>query len=139
MSDNSNNIHFSGVRFICSPYLAIKSPLASLGPIMARCGPHSQLSRPHLGGTSQCRAYGYVPPTRVDFSPLKIQNRPQIFEVFLQNRPYFLNFYSRIGSFFDNLVSNALAQMSKIPVAFFFCFLQPDVFIFVLQSVSSFL
>ena len=25
MSDNSNNGHFSGVRFICSPYLAIKS------------------------------------------------------------------------------------------------------------------
>ena len=30
MSDNSNNVHFSGVRFICSPYLAIKSALASL-------------------------------------------------------------------------------------------------------------
>ena len=28
MSDNSNNVHFSGVRFICSPYLAIKSALA---------------------------------------------------------------------------------------------------------------
>ena len=39
MSDNSNNVHFSGVRFICSPYLVIKSALASLGPIMARCGP----------------------------------------------------------------------------------------------------
>ena len=38
MSDNSNNVHFSGVRFICSPNLAIKSALASLGPIMARCG-----------------------------------------------------------------------------------------------------
>ena len=25
MSDNSNNVHFSGVRLICSPYLAIKS------------------------------------------------------------------------------------------------------------------
>ena len=25
MSDNSNNVHFSGIRFICSPYLAIKS------------------------------------------------------------------------------------------------------------------
>ena len=91
------------------------------------------------GGTSLCRVYGYVPPTRVDFSPPKIQNRPQIFEVLLQNRPYFLKFYSRTGSFFDNLVSNASAQMSKIPVAFVFCFLQPDVFIFVLKSVSSFL
>ena len=40
------------------------------------------------------------------------------FQVLLQNRPYFLKFYSRTGSFFDNLVSNALAQMSKIPVAF---------------------
>ena len=39
MSDNSNNVHFSGVRFIRSPYLAIKSAHASLGPIMARCGP----------------------------------------------------------------------------------------------------
>ena len=29
MSDNSNNVHFSGVRFICSPYLAIKWALAS--------------------------------------------------------------------------------------------------------------
>ena len=38
MSDNSNNVHFSGVRFICSPCLAIKSALASLGPIMTRCG-----------------------------------------------------------------------------------------------------
>ena len=28
MSDDSNNVHFSGVRFICSPYLAIKSALA---------------------------------------------------------------------------------------------------------------
>ena len=30
MSDNSNNVHFSGVRFICGPYLAIKSAIASL-------------------------------------------------------------------------------------------------------------
>ena len=29
MSDNSNNVHFSGIRFICSPYLAI-------GPCFAR-------------------------------------------------------------------------------------------------------
>ena len=26
MSDNSNNVHFSGLRFICSPYLAITLP-----------------------------------------------------------------------------------------------------------------
>ena len=50
------------------------------------------------------------------------------FEVLLQNR-----------ILFDNLISNTPTQMSKIPVAFIFCFLQPDVFIFVLQSVSSFL
>ena len=24
MSDNSNNVHFSDIRFICSPYLTIK-------------------------------------------------------------------------------------------------------------------
>ena len=35
------------------------------------------------------------------------------FEVLLQNRPHFLEFYSRTGSFFDNLVSNAPAQMLK--------------------------
>ena len=29
------------------------------------------------------------------------------FEVLLQNRPYLLKVYSRTGSFFDNLVSNA--------------------------------
>ena len=44
LSDNSNNAHFSGPRFICSPYLAIKSALASLGPIMARCGPQMNLT-----------------------------------------------------------------------------------------------
>ena len=38
MSDDSNNVHFSGIRFICSPYLAIKSAIASLGPVMSRCG-----------------------------------------------------------------------------------------------------
>ena len=54
------------------------------------------------------------------------------FEVLLQNRPYFLKIYSRTGSFFDNLVSNV-----KIPVAFSFCFLQPDVFTFVLLNLSK--
>ena len=44
MSDNSNNVHFLGVRFICSAHLAIKSALASLGPIMARCGPQMNLT-----------------------------------------------------------------------------------------------
>ena len=35
MSDNGNNVHFSGVRSICSPYLAVKSVLASLRLIRA--------------------------------------------------------------------------------------------------------
>ena len=34
---------FFGLRFICSPYLAIKSVVASLGPLMARCGPQMNL------------------------------------------------------------------------------------------------
>ena len=55
----------------------------------------------------------YVPPTRVDFSPPKIQNRPQIFECLLQNRPYFLKFYSRTGSLFDNLVFNTRLKCQK--------------------------
>ena len=59
------------------------------------------------------------------------------FVVLLQNRPYFLKFYSRTVSFFDNLVSNTLAQISKITVAFGFCFLQPDVFTFVLLYLSK--
>ena len=37
-SDNSNSsVHFWGVRFICSPYLTIRSTLALLGPKMAKC------------------------------------------------------------------------------------------------------
>ena len=63
------------------------------------------------------------------------------FEVLLQNRPYLLKVYSRTGSFFDNLVSNTWLKCI-IPVAFSVCFLQPDVFTFVLlylASVSSFL
>ena len=38
MSNNSNDAHFSGVRFICGPYLTNKSVLASLRPIMTRYG-----------------------------------------------------------------------------------------------------
>ena len=44
MSDNSNYVHFSGVRSVCSPYLAIKSALASLGPTMTRCRPQMNLA-----------------------------------------------------------------------------------------------
>ena len=51
-----------------------------------------------------------------------------LFEVLLQNRILF--WQSGV---------QCPGQMPKIPVAFVFCFLQPDVFIFVLQSVSSFL
>ena len=44
MSDNGNNVNFLGIRFTCSTYLAIKSALASLWPIMARCGPQMNLT-----------------------------------------------------------------------------------------------
>ena len=39
MSDDSNNVHFSGIRFVCSSYLAMKSGIALLRPIMTKCGP----------------------------------------------------------------------------------------------------
>ena len=38
MSDNGNDVHFLDVRLVYSPYIAISLALASLGPIMARCG-----------------------------------------------------------------------------------------------------
>ena len=41
------------------------------------------------------------------FFTSKDPERAPNFEVLLQNRPYFLKIYSRTGSFFDNLVSNA--------------------------------
>ena len=44
MSDNSNNIHFAGIRFICSPYLAIRSAHASFGLIMASYRPQMNLT-----------------------------------------------------------------------------------------------
>ena len=37
MSNNSNNVHYSGVRFICDPDLSINLALASFGPIMTEC------------------------------------------------------------------------------------------------------
>ena len=52
------------------------------------------------------------------------------FEVLLQSRPYVLKFYSRTGSFFT-ILSQTPGSNVKIPVAFSFCFLQPDVFTFV--------
>ena len=58
------------------------------------------------------------------------------FEVLLQNRSYLLKFYSRTGSFFDNLVSKARLKCQN-PVTFSFCFLQPDVFTFVLLYLSK--
>ena len=43
-SDISNyDFNFSGVRFICSPHLAIKSALASLGLTMTKCRPQMGL------------------------------------------------------------------------------------------------
>ena len=44
MSDDCNYVHFSGVRFICSPYLAIKPALASLGPMMTRFRPQLNIA-----------------------------------------------------------------------------------------------
>ena len=66
---------------------------------------------PGGGRTYLCRVYGYVPPTRVDFSLPKIQNRP-----------YLLKFYSRTGPFFDNLVSNAQLKCQN-PSCFLLLFL----------------
>ena len=57
-------------------------------------------------GAPLCRVYGYVPPTRVNFSLPQIQNRSWILNFFFRNRPWFLKFYSRTRSCFDNLVSN---------------------------------
>ena len=58
------------------------------------------------------------------------------FEVLLQNRPYFLKFYSRTGPFFT-IWSQTPGSNVKIPVAFSFCFLQPDVFTSVLLYLSK--
>ena len=58
------------------------------------------------------------------------------FEVLLQNRPYLLKFYSRTGSFFDNLLSNARLKCQN-PSCFQLCFLQPDVFTFVPLYLSE--
>ena len=57
------------------------------------------------------------------------------FEVLLQNKPYLLEFYSRTGSFFDNLVSNAWLKCQN-PSCFQLCFLQPDVFTSVLLYLN---
>ena len=37
-SNDSNNVHFSGVRLTCSPYLAITSATDLLEPMMTKCG-----------------------------------------------------------------------------------------------------
>ena len=58
------------------------------------------------------------------------------FEVLLQNRPYLLKVYSRTGSFLT-IWSQTPGSNVKIPVAFSFCFLQPDVFTFVLLYLSK--
>ena len=82
------------------------------------------------GGTSLCRVYGYVPPTRVDFSLPKIQNRPQILRFYSRTGPTFLSFTPEQDPFFT-IWSQMPGSNVKIPVAFSFCFRQPDVFTFV--------
>ena len=75
----------------------------------------SDLSQKHPGGkgNSKYRAYGYVPPTTVDFSLPKMQNRSRI-----------LNFFPEQALIFKVLLQNrilssiTLSQMSKMPVAF---------------------
>ena len=82
MSDNSNDVHFSGVRFICSPYLAIKSALALLGSIMARCGPQMNLCPQneyycYITRTTECQSYSIcMIPKRVS-SARKLQPYPR--------------------------------------------------------------
>ena len=58
MSDNGNNVHFSGIRFICSPYLAIKSALASLvilhGILDCCCVKVQMHANPHANHKAVC-------------------------------------------------------------------------------------
>ena len=58
------------------------------------------------------------------------------FEVLLQNRPYFLRFTPEQDPFLT-IWSQMPSSNVKIPVAFSFCFLQPDVFTFVLLYLSK--
>ena len=58
------------------------------------------------------------------------------FEVLLQNRPYFWRFTPEQDPFFT-IWSQMPGSNVKIPVAFNFCFLQPDVFTFVLLYMSK--
>ena len=80
--------------------------------ILARWIPGGE-GLPNVGYTGMCHQPGSI----CHFQ--KSRTGPILnFEVLLQNRPYFLKIYYRTGSFSDNLVSNAPAPMSKIPVAF---------------------
>ena len=64
-------------------------------------------------------------PTSIDFFHIqKCRTGPE-FWTFFQNRPCFLKFYSRTGSFLDNLVSNvqiASCFPGKLPVQSQFSF-----------------
>ena len=81
---------------------------------------------PNVGYTGKCRRF---------FTSKNAEQAPN-FEVLLQNRPQILKFYSRTGSFSDNLVSNAQAQMSEIPDAFLKVI--GPIPIFFLKSMPSF-
>ena len=56
ISHNTNNVYFSGIRFICIRFnLAIKSILLSLGPLMTRCSlVYDQNFRGEGGGDTLC-------------------------------------------------------------------------------------
>ena len=69
-------------------------------------------------GTSLCRVYGYVPPTRVDVSLPKIQNMSQILNFFPEQALIFKVLFRKKDSFLTIWSTNSPAQMSKIPVAF---------------------
>ena len=88
------------------------------------------------GGTSLRRVYGYAPPTRVDFSLPKIQNRPQILKFYSGTGPTFRSFTPEQDPFLT-IWSQTSGSNVKISVAFSFCFLQPDVFTFVLLYLSK--
>ena len=88
------------------------------------------------GGTSLCLVYGYVPLTSVYSSLPKLQNRPQILKFYSRTGPTFWSFTPEQDRFLT-IWSQTLGLNVKIPVAFSFCFLQPDVFTFVTLYLSK--
>ena len=87
-------------------------------------------------GEGELPYVGYVPLTRVDFSLPKIQDRPQILKFYSRTGPTFWSFIPEQDPFLT-IWSQTPGSNVKIPVAFSFCFLQPDVFTFVLLYLSK--